>query len=394
MDGTAPRHAEIPEVDGATALSPSRRWRLPLRFSFVASASSLVLVFAAAGTPIPLFNTYRVQDGLTNANFGLLAVGLLVAAATALLVLGRLSNHLGRRPVALAAIASAVASCLILITLRGMAPLLVARALQGFSCGLASSSLGSYVVDSAPKRPRWLAALITGSAPMIGIPIGALVGGALVQYGPDPRRLVYEIMALVLAACALAMIFSPETMRRSRGALASLRPRLQWPQGTGVLLFAVGASLVATWSLQAFYQAFAPSLAVEYLGSKSPLVAATMFAAVMVLNPLGGALSGRLAPSRSLRAGMIVYIIAVVAIILALRAGAGVAFIGGSLAAGIAQGVSSTGGIRGLLSSAAPHERAGLLATIYLVSYSGAAIPGIVAGRLATTLSLFQIAVG
>src|SRR3954469_11934032 len=129
--------------------------RLPLRVAFVAAACSLVFVFAAAGTPIPLYNTYRAQDGITNADLGWVSVGYFLAAATSLLVLGSLSNHLGRRPVAIAALASAALSCLVLIGMHGVLSLAVARVLQGLACGVASSALGSYVVDSAPRRPRW-----------------------------------------------------------------------------------------------------------------------------------------------------------------------------------------------------------------------------------------------
>ena len=38
----------------------------------------------------------------------------------------------------------------------------------GLACGLASC--GSYVIDSAPERPRWLPALITGSARRWALP--------------------------------------------------------------------------------------------------------------------------------------------------------------------------------------------------------------------------------
>jgi len=127
---------------------------LPLGAAFVAAACSLVLVFAAAGTPIPLYNTYRTQDGITNADLGWVSVAYFVSAATSLLVFGRLSNHLGRRPVAIAALASAALSCLILIGMHSVLSLRVARVLQGLACGMASSGLGSYVVDSAPPRPR------------------------------------------------------------------------------------------------------------------------------------------------------------------------------------------------------------------------------------------------
>src|SRR3954469_14670926 len=137
--------------------------------AFVSAACSLVLVFAAAGTPIPLYNTYRAEDAVTNADLAIVSVGYFVAAATSLLMLGRLSNYLGRRPMALAALASAALSSLVLIGTHGVQALFIARVLQGTACGVASSGIGSYVIEIAPDRPRWLPAAITGSAPMVGI---------------------------------------------------------------------------------------------------------------------------------------------------------------------------------------------------------------------------------
>ncbi|MBM7808023.1 hypothetical protein JOD57_003860 [Geodermatophilus bullaregiensis] len=50
--------------------------------------------------------------------------------------------------------------------------------------------------------------------------------------------------------------------------------------------------------------------------------------------------------------------------------------------------------MRALLMRTGPADRAGLLAAVYLISYSGAAIPGLVAGQLSSSLDLFTIAVG
>lgn len=372
-------------------------WRLPsipLHVAFFAAACSFVFVFSAAGTPIPLYNTYRAEDGITNAHLGIVSVGYFVAAVTSLLVFGRLSNHLGRRPVALAALTSAALACLVLIGMNGVLPLFTARVLQGLSCGLASSGLGSYVVDSAQGRPSWLPAAITGSAPMVGIPIGALTCGALVEYGPAPRVLVYAIMTAVLVLCAVLIAMSPETMARSRGALASFRPRLQVPAGSTRLVLAAGAASVATWSLGGFYQAFGPSVVADHLGTTNPLVSAAVFASVMVLNPLGAPLAGRLLPATALRAGMAGFVLALVGIMASLYAGATVPFIAASLVVGVAQGAASTGGLRALLAHAQQEERAGLLSTIYLVAYSGAAIPVMIAGGLTNTFDLSEIALG
>jgi len=79
-------------------------YRLPIRVGFVVASVALVLVFAVAGSPIPLFNTYRATNGISNVDLGMVSVGNFLAAAISLLVFGRISNHLGRRPVAIAAL--------------------------------------------------------------------------------------------------------------------------------------------------------------------------------------------------------------------------------------------------------------------------------------------------
>lgn len=362
--------------------------------AFVAAACAFIFVFAAAGTPIPLYNTYRLEDGLTNSDLAIVSVAYFIAAASSLLIGGRLSNFVGRRPVALVALLSAALGCLILATLHSVMPMLVGRVLQGLACGITSSSLGAYVVDTSEGKPRWLTAAITGSAPMLGIPVGALTAGALVKWGPEPRLLAYAFIAIILLVLAAVIALSPETVARRAGSLASLRPHMQIPRGSGRLVVAAGAAAVATWSLGGFYQAFGPSVTAEHLGTASPLVTAAIFSSVMVLNPLGGPLSARFSPVVSVRLGMGLFIIAVSSIMFNLWAGWILPFIGTSLVVGIAQGLASTGAIRALLESTGIEERAGLLASLYFISYSGAAVPGMVAGRLASHFDLFEIALG
>src|SRR3954467_2356211 len=147
---------------------------------FVGASTSLVAVFAASGSPLPLYESYRRADGLSAADLSLTAVAYFAGAVLALLVLGRLSNHLGRRPVPLAALVLAGAGCLVLIEVHGTGTLVTGRVLQGLACGLASSAVAAYVVDTAPAAsPRWLAATVTAGAPMIGLTLGALGSGAL-----------------------------------------------------------------------------------------------------------------------------------------------------------------------------------------------------------------------
>lgn len=113
-----------------------------------------------------------------------------------LLVLGRLSNHLGRRSVVIAAIVCAIAGCLVLMQVHSLPVLILGRVLQGLACGVASTAAGAMVIDLAPtQRLQWLPAVITSSAPPFAIPVGALISGTLVEFAAFPRVLGFAITA-------------------------------------------------------------------------------------------------------------------------------------------------------------------------------------------------------
>ncbi|MGK5112659.1 MULTISPECIES: MFS transporter [unclassified Geodermatophilus] len=361
---------------------------------FVGAACSLAAVFAASGSPIPLYETYRRADGLTTGDLALTAVAYFAGAMLALLSLGRLSDHLGRRPVTLAALALSAAGCLVLVEVHGAGTLVTGRVLQGLACGLASSAVAAYAVDTAPTRPRWLAAATTAGAPMIGLTVGALASGALAEYGPAPRTLVYLLAAGLLAGCAVLVAVAPETVAGTPGAAASLRPQVRIPPGARRFLPVAGATFLATWALGGFYQAFGPTVAADQLGTANALVAAAVFASLMAPSAVGGPLAGRLTPATAQRVGMVVHLLAVAVVLTSLRLGTVLLFLVASAVAGAAQGATMTGSMRALLAHTGPADRAGLLAAVYLISYGGAAIPGLIAGRLSANLDLFSIAVG
>ncbi|MFI5937894.1 MFS transporter [Actinoplanes sp. NPDC051494] len=369
---------------------------MPRTAGFVVASVSFVLVFVSAGSPIPLYNTYRSQNGLTNGDLAVATAVYLFAAAVSLLVFGRLSDHLGRRAVGTGALVSSALGLIVLLSVDGLPHLAAGRFLQGLATGLASSALGAFVIDSAPQRPRWLPAAVTSAAPMLGIPLGALLSGALVDHAPWPRHLTYAVLLGLLLIAAVLVALSPETVARTtaRQAVASLRPQVHVPARAGRALLAMSGLILATWSLGGFYQAFGPSIAREQLGSNASLTAGAVFGSFTVFSLIGGPLTARLRPDVAMRAGAIAYAVCVAGILVALGAAAIVPFLAMSLVAGIAQGAAQTGGMRTLLAGTAPAGRAGLLSTVFLLNYSSAAIPSLIAGRLTGTFSMLQIAAG
>src|SRR4051812_49969720 len=107
-----------------------------LRLAFVSAVFSLVAAFAAVGSTIPLFNIYRAEDGFTNAGISMTVVAYSVATLTTLLVLGRLSSHLGRRPISIASLVLLLLGCVLLLNVHDVGVLIAGRLLMGIGAGL------------------------------------------------------------------------------------------------------------------------------------------------------------------------------------------------------------------------------------------------------------------
>lgn len=363
------------------------------RMGFIAATVSLLMAFAVSATPIPLYDIYRRADGLTYSDLSLTAVVYFVGAITALLVFGRISNHLGRKPVIYLTFALEAAACILLLDVDSALPLIVGRLLLGLACGLASSAIASFVVDNAPPEPRWLPAVVVGNSPMVGLTLGALASGVLVEFGPYPRTLCYLVVLVGLVVCTLLIALSKETVVKAPGLVASLRPSFSMPQADRRLYPIAACTFVATWALGGFFQAYGPSIAAEQLGSQSTLTAAIVFSSYLLPSAIGGPLTGRLSPANAQRIGMVIYTVAVAGILVSLKISVVGVFLLTSAIAGAAQGAVVTGSIRSLLADVSAKERAGVLSLIYATSYTGAAVPSFIAGQLSHFMGLFQIAI-
>jgi MFS family permease len=365
-----------------------------LRLAFLSAVISLTAVFAAVGSTIPLFNIYRAEDGFTNSGVSMTIVAYSVGTLGTLSVLGRLSSHVGRRPTALASLGLLVLGCLVLLRVHHVGVLIAGRLLMGVGAGLASSSLTAYVVDAAPTRPGWLASVASSQTVMLGLAVGAITSGALVQLGPWPRELIYLVDVGLLLLSAVLIAMSPETVTPMPGAWRSLRPAVRPPVWVRHLLAVAAAVLLPTWATGAFFQAFVPALIEDQLHTTSPLVLGLVFAAYMASSALGAPLGSRFAPAGGQRIGMTAFLAGWIGIVSAIAIGALPLFIAATIVAGAGQGVAISAVTRGLLYGSALADRAPIFAVVYLLSYSGATVPSLISGQLSGTFSLPQIALG
>jgi len=131
-------------------------------------ASITVSFLAASSAPTPLYATYQAAWSFsaltTTVVFGVYAIAFLAALLTA----GRLSDHIGRRPVLLAGIAGQVLALVVFIAAHSVAALLAARVIQGLATGGAISAIGAGMLDVDQAR----GAVANATAPGLGTASG------------------------------------------------------------------------------------------------------------------------------------------------------------------------------------------------------------------------------
>jgi hypothetical protein len=346
--------------------------------AFYLLLSITISFLAGSSAPTPLYALYQAQWGLSPITvtivFGIYAVSVL----TALLFVGRLSDHLGRRPVLIAAVAAQLATMVIFATASGLGDLVLARIIQGLATGAAVGAVGAGMIDLNKER----GATANAVAPTFGTATGGMLSGCLVQYLPAPTHLVYVVLGVIFALQGVGIVLMTDTISPVRGALASLKPQLSLPATVrGPLLLALPV-LVASWALAGFYASLGPMLVRGMLGVGSPLLGGL---ALFVLAASAG-LAVLMLQHREPRAMMTLG-----ASLLAAGVGVGMwslphhaiaVFFAGTSIAGMGFGAGFQGAVRSIVPFAAPHERAGVLSIVFIVSYLSMGVPAIAAGAL------------
>lgn len=346
--------------------------------TLVLLGSVVVTFLAASSTPTPLYAVYQAAWGFspitTTVVFGVYAIAVLVA----LLVVGTLSDHVGRKPVLLAAIAVQVVSMLVFATADGVADLLLARVVQGLSTGAAVGAVGAAMIDLDRERGT----LANAVAPPLGTATGALVSALVVQYLPAPTRTIYLALLVLLVVQAVGVSLIGETVSRAPGAWASLRPELALPRAVRGAVLTAAPVLLATWALAGFYASLGPATIRGLLGTTAVLPGGL---GLFLLAGVAGTtvfLLRRTDPRRVLLVGIPALVVGVLTTLVAIRVGSAAGFFVGTAVAGIGFGSGFNGGIRMVVPLAEAHERAGVLSLLYVVSYLGMGGPAVVAGVL------------
>src|ERR1700735_3874225 len=187
--------ALLADRSGSSVPVPARRRGYRL------TAAVLLMVMLGGTLPVPLYVLYERQMG-----FGPLGVTVVFAAYVlgtlfALLALGDLSDHVGRRSVLALAVVWATVSTVLFLPATDIWCLIVARVVSGAAAGLVTGTATAALAELQPRGDRGAAAVVASGGNMTGLGLGPLTAGLFAEYVAMPTRSVFWAY---LGLCALA----------------------------------------------------------------------------------------------------------------------------------------------------------------------------------------------
>jgi MFS family permease len=389
-DQTEPASSGVSTERGVPGVPRERRRGLSGSAAFAAVAGVFVLFMSASSAPSPLYVIYQTEWNFSATTLTMVFAVYVVGMIGALLMLGALSDHVGRRPVLASAIALEVAAMSLFIAADNVTVLLIARFVQGIATGAAITTLGATLVDLNPPHAPHRAGVFTGVAPTFGLGLGALACGFLAQYAPAPTRLVYVLLLIGLVLAGLLTVVLPETAQRRPGALRSLQPRLGVAPRLRADVLGLTPILVATWALGGLYLALGPSVAAGIFNLPSHVIGGLVVTLLCAPASVTVYALRGWPTRRALDAGALLLLAGTALGLGGVEANSLPLAAIGTVVAGIGFGAATLATFGTLAKIAEPAERGELLAVGFVIAYLAFSIPAVVAGFATTHVGLHE----
>ena len=273
-------------MNGEIGFPGGRRLGRGASFSLLVFAN--VLLMASTSAPSPIYPLYLERWGFSVTILTVVFAVYVAGLVGALLTVGSLSDHLGRRPVLVASLLVAAAGTAIFWAAGGVYSLVLARVVQGIATGMATGALAAGLVEFSPEGRPHVGPTMTAVGTSFGLAIGGGLAGLLVQVSPRPDAEIFPVLTLAFVVLAALVFAIPETVVRRTGGLAALRPRVRVPRETRREFFAALPAIVAGWSTTGLFLALAPSLVRDVLHVRFGAAGGISITVLFIANCAGG----------------------------------------------------------------------------------------------------------
>ena len=358
----------------------------PRSTSYWLMAVLLGLALAVSGIPSPLYGLYAAEWGFSSLMLTVVFAAYAVAALISLLVVGPITDAIGRKPVLLTAALVIIVGLVVFVTAQNVIALLVARILHGAAIGAVVVAAGAAMLDLQPDGGA-RTGRITGVAFSIGMAVGIFGTAIAAEYLPAPLATPFLMVGVLMVLITIGLILVAEThTKRTRARIRVSKPSVpsQIKADFGFSVLGAGAS----WVVLGFYLSLFPTLAAQETGIHSLIFSAGVIAVLTISSALAqwvlGALSARLLAIVG-DALMAVSILLSIPIILS---GSPVLIMLSVVLLGAGFGLAFSGSFRHLNSVIPADARGGVISAFYLCCYLAMAVPAVLAGWAATSFAL------
>jgi predicted MFS family arabinose efflux permease len=371
----------------STAVAAPARRTLSPRLAFALVASVIGLALFASGTPSPLYGTYRELWGFSPLVLTLVYATYAFGVLTTLILAGRVSDEVGRRPVLIVALTALIGASVLFMLADSVAWLFVARGIQGLATGLALSAASAALLDLHPTRDPVGVGLTNGVASAAGIGLGVLVSALLVELLPAPRVLPYVALFVLFALALAGVARMPEPVEdRSRPRLTPQRPGV--PAAVRRPFALAALAVLSSWSVAGLFLSLGPQLSAGLFNTTDHLVPGLGIFALAASGAATQLLFGRAAPWLGATLGSIALATGLLLIVLSAATDSSPVYLAGAIVGGGGFGVAFLGGLRVLSAAIPTAHRAEVMSAFYVVAYASLSVPAILAGVLVTPLGL------
>ena len=355
---------------------------VPAKRRGYALTAGVLLVMMLGGTlPVPLYVLWEKQMGFGPLGVTVVFAAYVVGTLAALLVLGDLSDHVGRRIVLAIAVACAAVSTALFLAATGIGLLIVARVVSGLAAGLATGTATAALAELQPRGDRRAAAVVASGSNMTGLGLGPLTAGLFAEYVAMPTRSVFWAYLGLCALALAALTGIPETVRSPDRAV-SLRPRIVVPPGMRTVMLGACLGVFAAFSVLGLFSSLVPTFLHGILGVHNLALVGGASFLIFVIAAISQAVSVGLPSRRSVSAGLPLLLVCLATLESALFAKALWLFLVATVVGGVAVGFIFRGGLSELNRLADPGRRAAVVATFFVAAYLGLGLPAVLVGLI------------
>jgi len=351
-------------------------------------AYALFAVMLGTTLPTPLYPLYEQRYGLSPTLITVVFATYAVGVIAGLVLLGRASDVVGRRPILIPGVLFSAASAVVFLLEHNAAELYVGRVLSGLSAGIFTGTATATMLDLAPASRRSFATGVAVACNLGGLAAGPLLAGVLAEWAPDPLRLPFAVDLLLLVPAFIGLLVAPETVNTEGRHFRLQAQRLRVPAQMRMVFWQAVIAGFGGFAVSGLFTSVAPNLMGQLIGISNRAVVGTVVFLLFAFAAAAQLATRRLPWRTGLVAGCLALVVSLGLLLLALALSSFPALLLAAVTGGVGQGVTIGSGLAAV-NALAPAEQRGEVASTYFVGlYAGLIIPVVGVGLLVEAIGL------